>query len=213
MPLNQILQNYECLIAKIEEYNQLYKNNSKLLLVSKNLTQEQILYLINNSSQRSFGENKIQDSMLKWPIIKKQHSDIKLHFIGNLQKNKIKKAVELFDVIETIDSVELACKINEEMSKINKKIDLFIQINVGNEQQKSGVNLKDFDSVFQKIKKEGIAIKGIMCIPPKSATSFFYFGYMNKLAREYAIKEISMGMTADFETAIKFGSTQIRMEA
>ncbi len=149
--------------------------------------------------------------MLKWPDIKDKHSDAKLNFIGKLQKNKIKKAVELFDAIETIDSVELDCKINEEMSKINKKIDFFIQINIGDEQQKSGVNLKNFDSIFQGIKKEGIAIKGIMCIPPKSGPSFFYFGYMDKLAQEHKIKEISMGMTSDFETAIKFGSTQVRI--
>jgi pyridoxal phosphate enzyme (YggS family) len=211
MQLNQILTNYKNLIAKIDEYNQTYKNNSKLLLVSKNLTQEQILHILSNSSQRSFGENKIQDAMLKWHDIKDKYPDVKLHFIGKLQKNKIKKAVELFDVIETIDSIESTCKINEEMSKINKTIDFFIQINIGDEQQKSGVNLKNFDFILQGIKKEGIAIKGIICIPPKSGPSFFYFGYMAKLAKEHKIKEISMEMTSDFETAIKFGSTQVKI--
>ena len=206
-----LLQNYKILIEKIDEYNEQYESKSKLLLVSKNLEQGQIEHIVVNTKQRIFGENKVQDAIDKWFDIKENYPDIKLHLIGKLQTNKIKKAVKLFDVIETIDSVELACKVIDEASKINKKIQIFLQINIGNESHKNGIMLKDFDRVFNEINNNVTNITGIMCVPPINGPAFFYFGYMNKIAKEHKISEISMGMSADFETAIKFGSTQVRI--
>ncbi len=206
-----LLQNYKILIRKVDEYNEQYGGKSKLLLVSKNLEQDQIEHIIINTKQRIFGENKVQDAINKWTDIKEKHSNIKLHLIGKLQTNKIKKAVKLFDVIETIDSVELAYKVIDEASRTGKKIQIFLQINIGNEPHKNGVMLKDFDKVFNEINNDVTNITGIMCVPPISGPAFFYFGYMNKIAKEHKISEISMGMSADFETAIKFGSTQIRI--
>ena len=206
-----LLQNYKILIQKINEYNGQYETKSKLLLVSKNLEQDQIEHIIVNTKQRIFGENKVQDAIDKWSDTKENHPNIRLHLIGKLQTNKIKKAVKLFDVIETIDSVELACKVIDEASKINKEIQMFLQINIGNEPHKNGIMLKDFDRVFNEINNDVMNITGIMCVPPISGPAFFYFGYMNKIAKEHKISEISMGMSADFETAIKFGSTQVRI--
>jgi len=206
-----LLQNYKILIRKVDEYNEQYGGKSKLLLVSKNLEQDQIEHIIINTKQRIFGENKVQDAINKWTDIKEKHSNVKLHLIGKLQTNKIKKAVKLFDVIETIDSVELAYKVIDEASRTGKKIQIFLQINIGNEPHKNGVMLKDFDKVFNEINNDVTNITGIMCVPPISGPAFFYFGYMNKIAKEHKISEISMGMSADFETAIKFGSTQIRI--
>ncbi|MFK7760512.1 MAG: YggS family pyridoxal phosphate-dependent enzyme [Candidatus Midichloriaceae bacterium] len=206
-----LLQNYKILIKKIDEYNEQYESKSKLLLVSKNLEQGQIEHIIINTKQRIFGENKVQDAIDKWSDIKENHPNIKLHLIGKLQTNKIKKAVKLFDVIETIDSVELACKVIDEALKINKKIQIFLQINIGNEPHKNGIMLKDFDKIFNEVNNDVTNIAGIMCVPPISGPAFFYFGYMNKIAKEHKISEISMGMSTDFETAIKFGSTQVRI--
>ena len=207
----QLLENHQRITHEIDNYNKLYKNNAKLLLVSKNLSQEQIEYIVKNSKQKEFGENKVQDSGKKWCDFKEKYPDIKLHFIGKLQTNKIKKAVELFDVIETIDSFDLASKVNDEALKINKKIKIYLQVNVGDEEHKNGINLKDFDSVFKKINSEVINVSGLMCIPPINSPAFFYFGIMKKIAKEHKIQEISMGMSNDFETAIKFGSTQVRI--
>jgi len=206
-----LLQNYRKLIQRIEECNKLYQSESKLLLVSKHLDRGQIEYIIANTEQRIFGENKVQDAIDKWSSIKETHPDIKLHLIGKLQTNKIKKAVKLFDIIETVDSVELARKITDEALKIGKKIQIFLQVNIGNEPHKNGIMLREFDEIFTKVQRNIVDVSGIMCIPPADGPAFFYFGYMNKIAKEHKISEISMGMSADFQTAIKFGSTQVRI--
>lgn len=206
-----LLQNYRLLIKKIDEYNKLYQSGSKLLLVSKHLDQEQIQYIISNTKQRIFGENKVHDAINKWSSIKKIYPDIILHLIGKLQTNKIKKAVRLFDVIESVDSIKLASKIADEALLINKKIKIFLQINIGNEPYKNGIMLRRFDKILNEINKNITDVDGIMCIPPIDNPAFFYFGYMAKIAKEYEINEISMGMSADFKTAIKFGSTQVRI--
>jgi len=206
-----LLQNYRKLIQRIKDCNKLYQSESKLLLVSKHLCCSQIEYIITNTEQRIFGENKVQDAIDKWSSIKEIHPGIKLHLIGKLQTNKIKKAVKLFDIIETVDSVELARKITDEALKIGKKIQIFLQVNIGNEPHKNGIMLREFDEVFTKIKRDIVDVSGIMCIPPADGPAFFYFGHMNKIAKEYNISKISMGMSADFQTAIKFGSTQVRI--
>lgn len=211
MKLEQIIANYNELNSKMSVLNEQYNSKSKLLIASKTLTQEQINYIIENSNQKRFGETKVQDAVSKWSDIKLQYPKVKLHFIGCLQSNKIKQAASLFDVIETINSFEQMCKVSEEVAKTNKKIDLFLQVNIGDEKQKNGISLRDFDYVYNKIINADMMVSGIMCIPPKSGPSFFYFGYMKKIAKEYDIKEISMGMSNDFETAIKFGATQVRI--
>jgi pyridoxal phosphate enzyme (YggS family) len=209
LKFDTLLSNYKLLKEKINEFEGQYKTQVKFLLAAKYLTQAEIEHIIINTGHRVFGENIVQDALEKWQDIKT--NDIELHFIGKIQSNKIKKIVQLFDVIETVDSESLACKIYAEAQKQNKKIKMLLQVNIGNEPQKSGILPDEFNEVFTQIKDRGVDIDGIMCIPPQDGPAFFYFGCMQKIAKEHQLKELSMGMSNDFETAIKFGASIIRI--
>ena len=206
-----LLKNYDTIIKQIQQQNQSFKKNATLLLISKQLSQNQIIYIISNTQQKKFGESRVQHCFRKWSSIKEKYPAIRLHFIGKLQTNKIKQAVKLFDVIETIDSVTLAAKVYEEALKVNRKLKIYLQINISNEQHKNGISIKNFDYIFNIIHQQIMNVSGIMCIPRREGPAFFYFGLMQKIARDNAISTISMGMSNDFCTAIKFGASQVRI--
>ena len=182
----------------------------KIIAVSKTFKIDKILPLIEHG-HINFGENKVQEAVEKWTEIKKINSKVKLHMIGKLQTNKVKFAVKLFDYIHAVDSEKLAKKIANEQNKINKKIKIFLQVNIGNENQKSGINKEDLNQLVSCCKEIDLDLIGLMCIPPVNADPRPYFEEMNKLNRSLGFTELSMGMSSDFLLATKYLSTYVRI--
>ena len=182
----------------------------KIIAVSKTFKIDKILPLIEHG-HINFGENKVQEAVEKWTEIKKINSKVKLHMIGKLQTNKVKFAVKLFDYIHAVDSEKLAKKIANEQNKINKKIKIFLQVNIGNENQKSGINKEDLNQLVSCCKEIDLDLIGLMCIPPVNADPRPYFEEMNKLNRSLGFTELSMGMSSDFLLAAKYLSTYVRI--
>ena len=182
----------------------------KIIAVSKTFKIDKILPLI-DYGHTDFGENKVQEALEKWTEIKNINSDLKLHLIGKLQTNKVKFALKLFDYIHSLDSEKLAKKISEEQIKQNLKPKIFIQINIGNEQQKSGILKNDLIEFYDFSKRLGLNIIGTMCIPPFEENSSKYFSEMCELNKKLDLTEISMGMSSDYLNAIEFKSTYLRI--
>ena len=182
----------------------------KIIAVSKTFKIDKILPLIEHG-HINFGENKVQEAVEKWTEIKKINSKVKLHMIGKLQTNKVKFAVKLFDYIHAVDSEKLAKKIANEQNKINKKIKIFLQVNIGNENQKSGINKEDLNQLVSCCKEIDLDLIGLMCIPPVNADPRPYFEEMNKLNRSLGFTELSMGMSSDFLLAAQYLSTYVRI--
>ena len=191
--------------------NKLNINNSpKIVAVSKTFRIDKILPLIQHG-HCDFGENKVQEAVEKWTEIKKNNSKIKLHMIGKLQTNKVKFAVPLFDYIHSVDSEKLAKKIADEQNKINKKIKIFLQVNIGNENQKSGINKHNLNQLVSYCKESGLDLVGLMCIPPANIDPEGYFEEMEKINKSLGFSELSMGMSSDFLKAVEYSSTYIRV--
>ena len=186
------------------------KKLPKIIAVSKTFNIEKILPLI-EYGHLDFGENKVQEALDKWSEIKDKNSSIQLHMIGKLQTNKVKFAVRLFDYIHSVDSEKLARKIADEQKKIKRKIKILIQINIGNENQKSGVQISELKNLVSYCKKLKLNLVGFMCIPPESDNSSFYFEEMNRLNNLYNLDELSMGMSSDFVCAAENNSTFLRI--
>jgi len=182
----------------------------KIIAVSKTFKIDKILPLIEHGHIH-FGENKVQESIDKWTEVKSKNSNIKLHMIGKLQTNKVKFAVKLFDYIHSVDSEKLAKKISDEQLKINKNIKIFIQVNIGNENQKSGISKIEVLNLYYYCKKIGLNIVGLMCIPPFNNDSSLYFKEMNILNNELNFSELSMGMSSDYIEASKHSATFLRI--
>ena len=171
----------------------------------------EILPLINHG-QIHFGENKVQEALEKWTDIKQDFNHIQLHMIGKLQSNKVKFVVPLFDYIHSLDSLKLAEKISTEQKKINKKLKIFIQINIGNEDQKNGIDEDQVEDFYNKcIQDLNLDIIGLMCLPPKDKDTKNYFLKMENLAKKIKVNELSMGMSNDYLEAANFGSTFLRI--
>ena len=186
------------------------KNNPKIIAVSKTFKIEKILPLIDHG-HIDFGENKVQEAVEKWTEIKKINTAIKLHMIGKLQTNKVKFAVKLFDYIHSVDSEKLAKKIADEQNKLNKVIKIFLQVNIGEENQKSGINKNDVRHLVSYCKEIGLDLIGLMCIPPINIDPENYFKEMNILNESLGFSELSMGMSSDFLIASKHLSTYVRI--
>ena len=182
----------------------------KVIAVSKTFKIDKILPLI-EYGHIDFGENKVQEASEKWMDIKKNNLQIKLHMIGKLQTNKVKYAVRIFDYIHSVDSAKLAKKIVDEQNKINKKIKVFLQINIGDENQKSGINKVEADQLITYCKEIGLDLIGLMCIPPINIDPESYFEEMNKLNKNFGFMDLSMGMSSDFLLATKHSSTFVRI--
>lgn len=182
-----------------------------LVAVSKTHDADKIIPLL-NEGHRIFGENRVQEAQKKWPELKALYPDVKLHLIGGLQTNKAKEAVALFDVIESLDRPELAEKLAEEMKKQNRFLPCFVQVNTGEEPQKSGVSPKDAVS-FVKLcqEKYSLNVIGLMCIPPVDDEPAPHFAFLKKLAKDTGVKELSMGMSDDYPVAVQQGATFVRV--
>ena len=185
-------------------------NNPKIIAVSKTFGINKILPLI-EYGHIDYGENKVQEAVEKWTEIKKINSKIKLHMIGKLQTNKVKFAVQVFDYIHSVDSEKLVKKIADEQNKINKKIKIFLQVNIGDENQKSGINKNDVSKLVSYCKKIDLDLIGLMCIPPANIDPEDYFQEMNRLNKTLDFPELSMGMSSDFLIAAKHFSTHLRI--
>ena len=182
----------------------------KIIAVSKTFPIENILPLIEHGHQH-FGENKVQEALDKWSDIKSDNHNIKLHLIGGLQSNKVKFALRIFDYIHSLDSEKLAIKIANEQAKQEKKPKIFIQVNIGNEDQKSGIDKKNLSDFHKFCKNLNLDIIGTMCIPPNGSNSEKYFTEMNVINKELNFKELSMGMSGDYLEAIKNNATYVRV--
>jgi pyridoxal phosphate enzyme (YggS family) len=185
-------------------------NNPKIIAVSKTFKIDKILPLIKHG-HLDYGENKVQEAIDKWIEIKKINSKVRLHMIGKLQTNKVRFAVQIFDYIHSVDSEKLAKKIADEQNKINKKIKIFLQVNIGDEDQKSGTNKNNLIQLANYCKEIDLDLIGLMCIPPVNIDPENYFDEMNKLNKTLGFNELSMGMSSDFLTAVKHSSTYVRI--
>src|SRR6056300_1868345 len=185
-------------------------NNPKIVAVSKTFKIDKILPLIEHGHM-DYGENKVQEAVEKWTEIKKKKLKVKLHMIGKLQTNKVKFAVQIFDYIHSVDSEKLAKKIADEQFKLNKKIKIFLQVNIGDEDQKSGINKNNVEYLVSCCKEIGLDLIGLMCIPPINIDPENYFKEMNTLNKSLGFSELSMGMSSDFLQATKHSSTYVRI--
>ena len=183
----------------------------QLIAVSKTFGVDHIHPLL-EAGQRVFGENRVQEAESKWPQLREEFPDLKLHLIGPLQSNKTKEAVQLFDVIETVDREKIAKFLQEEMLKQNRRLPCYVQVNIGEEPQKAGIAPNEAVEFVKHCKNDHhLDIIGLMCIPPVGENPGPYFALLAKLAKEAGVKKLSMGMSADYETAGAFGATSVRV--
>ena len=210
--MHQIVQNLINIEKKIKSsLSDLNVNNqTKIIAVSKTFKLDKILPLI-DYGHLHYGENKVQEALDKWVLLKEKKPEINLHLIGKLQTNKVKYAVKLFNYIHSVDSFKLAKKISEEELKVKKKINVFIQVNIGDEIQKSGVKKKDLSDLVSYCRELKLNLLGLMCIPPIDVDPNFYFNEMTKLNKIYGFKELSMGMSSDYLDAAKHLATYLRI--
>jgi len=185
--------------------------NLKIIAVSKTFPMSEINPLIENG-QIHFGENKVQEAIDKWSDIKKLNENLKLHMIGKLQTNKVKYVVPLFDYIHSLDNIKLAEKIASEQIKKNRNLKIFIQVNIGNEPQKAGLNISDLKNFYEKCTQElNLNIIGLMCLPPQYGSAKNYFNEMVELKKTLNVEDLSMGMSEDYLEAVACGATYIRI--
>lgn len=211
MSVEERLQDVKARIGKVERLSKRPAGSVTLVAVSKTFDVQDIRPVI-SAGQRIFGENRVQESQGKWPELKAETPDIELHLIGPLQSNKAADAVALFDVIETVDREKIARALADEIRKQGKAPKLYVQVNTGLEPQKAGIEPKQTVAFVELCRKElGLSIEGLMCIPPAEENPGPHFALLAKLARECGVEKLSMGMSGDFETAVEFGATSVRV--
>ena len=212
--MNEFTSKYEKINELIKKYHNesFYSSNRlpKLIAVSKQQPDEKILNAI-KFGQRIFGENKLQDAIKRWSCLLDKYKDIELHYIGHLQTNKVKKALNFFDVIHTLDRESLALEISKHLTTKSKTKSFMIQVNTGNEINKSGISLENFEKFFKFTNNLNIPVTGLMCLPPVNEEPSIHFCILKELANKFKLRDLSMGMSMDFEKAIKFGSTHLRI--
>ncbi|MBB4305232.1 hypothetical protein GGD81_004306 [Rhodobium orientis] len=198
-------------IARAEEDAGRPEGDVTLVAVSKTFEVEDIRPVL-QAGQLVFGENRVQEAQKKWPLLREEFRDVELHLIGPMQSNKVKDAVALFDVIHTVDREKIARALAEEMERQGQTLDLLVQVNTGAEPQKAGVLPDDTADFVTRCREEfGLAVKGLMCIPPVEDVAAPHFALLQKLADGLELPWLSMGMSADFETAVGFGATHVRV--
>ncbi len=210
--MHDLIKSYKEIISAIEHRlkDQNITDIPKVIAVSKTFNLDKILPLIDHG-HLDYGENKVQEALEKWSEIKLTKKDLKLHLIGKLQTNKVKQAVKVFDYIHSVDSEKLARKIADEEDKQGKKIKIFIQVNIGDENQKSGINKNHLSDFYQFCKILKLDVIGLMCIPPFDEDSKKYFQEMNMLNKKLNLKELSMGMSSDYLSALDHSATYLRI--
>ena len=196
---------------EIHSKNIVSEKQPKIIAVTKTFSLQNILPLIKHG-HLDFGENKVQEAIDKWTKIKAENKNLNLHMIGKLQTNKVKLAVKIFDYIHSLDSIKLAKKISEEQKKIQKNLKFFIQINIGREIQKSGILIEDLKNFYRVCSKElNLNIIGLMCLPPINVNPSQNFKDMNTALKDLDLKDLSMGMSADYMEAVKYNSSFLRI--
>ena len=210
--MHNSVQKYKDIISAIDKKLEEQKINytPKVIAVSKTFKLEKILPLI-EYGHLDYGENKVQEAIDKWSEIKLKKQNIKLHLIGKLQTNKVKYALKIFDYIHSVDSMKLAKKIADEQIKQNKNLKLFIQVNIGDEEQKSGIKVEQVKDLIIFSKQLNLNIVGLMCIPPVNEEPDKYFKEINILSKKFNLQEISMGMSSDYLKAVENSSTYLRI--
>ncbi|WAT16947.1 YggS family pyridoxal phosphate-dependent enzyme [Aurantiacibacter sp. MUD11] len=193
-----------CKIAKRE------RDDVSLVAVSKTHPAERIVPLL-EAGQRIFGENRVQEAQGKWPELREQYPDVELHLVGQLQSNKAEDAVQLFDVIHSLDRASLVKALAKAFDKTGRKVPCFVQVDIGEEEQKGGCPIKDLPDLLAQAKEAGIPVAGLMCVPPFGIEPAPYFALLAKLADDHGLEGRSMGMSGDFPTAIMLGATHIRV--
>ena len=205
--MHNVLNNLISIQKEIQQIN----SNTKIIAVSKTFSLEKIKPII-DGNHIHFGENKVQEALEKWSKIREENKNINLHLIGKLQTNKVKYCLPLFDYIHSLDSVKLADKIANEQVKKNFKPKIFLQINIGDEQQKNGINFQDAENLYTKIKNDfDLNIIGLMCIPPNVSNTKPFFEKMNQISKILNLNELSMGMSNDYLDAAKNSATFVRI--
>jgi PLP dependent protein len=179
-----------------------------LIAVSKTRPAEAIAALI-GEGQRDFGENRVQEAQAKWPELRARHPDVRLHLIGTLQSNKADEAVALFDAIHSLDRLSLVAALAKAMDKVGRRPDCFVQVNIGDEPQKGGCALADLPALLEAAR--ALPVVGLMCLPPEGVEAAPYFALLAKLARRHGVSGLSMGMSADYESAVMIGATHVRV--
>jgi len=210
--MHDLINNYKEIISSIELRlkDQNIANPPKIIAVSKTFKLDKILPLI-NYGHLDYGENKVQEAIEKWSEIKLTRKDLKLHLIGKLQTNKVKQAIKIFDYVHSVDSEKLAKKIADEEIKQNKKIKIFIQVNIGNEDQKSGIHKNQLFNFYKFCKTLKLNVIGLMCIPPFEEDSKEYFQEMSVIRQSLNLNELSMGMSSDYLEALSHSATYLRI--
>ncbi len=204
------LENVQKRVNKILTEKKL-NTSPKIIVVTKTFSLDYISPLI-NSGYTHFGENKVQEAIIKWEKEKIKNKKLQLHMVGKLQSNKIKKALEIFDYIHSLDNQKMASIISQIEKNSTKKVKLFIQVNVGEEKQKSGINLNDLDDFYNYTTKDlKLNVIGLMCLPPVNVDSSKYFKILKNNCEKFNLKDLSMGMSYDYEQAVLSGSTFLRL--
>ena len=197
-----------------DKLNALVNENTRkpeIIAVSKTFDIQYIKPIL-EYGHKNFGENKIQEAISKWTSIKKEYTDVKLHMLGKVQTNKVKFLIPLFDYLHSLDNFKLAEKISKEEVKKNKKIKIFIQVNLGEEEQKNGINIKDLDNFYYECKKNlNLDVIGLMCLPPQNEEPEKFFQKLKDCSDKFGLTDLSMGMSNDYDVACKFGSTFLRI--
>jgi hypothetical protein len=182
----------------------------ELIAISKTRTAAEIMPLI-AAGQRSFGENRVQEAEAKWPDLRERTADLRLHLVGQLQSNKAEDAVLLFDAIHSVDRISLVDALAKAMARVGRRPDCFIQVNIGDEEQKGGCAIADLPALLARAEEAGLPIRGLMCVPPADVEAAPYFALLAKLAQRHERAGLSMGMSGDFETAVMLGATHVRV--
>jgi len=207
--MNIIVERFNKIKSNINNNNN--SNNIKIVAVSKTFPLEHIMPLIDHGHEH-FGENKVQEADSKWRVLKQKKKNIKLHMIGKLQSNKAKKAVELFDYIHSLDNQRLVDALSKYQIALNKSLNYFIQVNLGNEEQKSGVPFNEVDAFYNYCAKEkNMKIKGLMAIPPNDGNTEKHFKSLSELNLSLGLKDLSMGMSSDYMSAINYRASYLRI--
>jgi pyridoxal phosphate enzyme (YggS family) len=206
-----LLDNYHQLIASLRKTaGTSHRQTPQLMAVSKAQSIENLDILL-SEGHRLFGENRVQEALQKWPLLKEKYPDCKLHLIGPLQTNKVNQAVRLFDVIETLDRPSLAVELANIYHKLQIRRPLLIQVNTGREPQKAGILPEDFESFLQMTRALELPIVGLMCVPPINEEPISHFAYLHSMAKKYELPYLSMGMSYDYKIAIEYETSWVRI--
>jgi len=209
--MHKTIDNLEGIKNKLKQLKLENYQNLKIIAVSKTFSIDNILPLVEYGHDH-FGENKVQEALEKWPKIKESYPNLKLHMVGKIQSNKVKFLLPVFDYLHSLDNIKIAEKISLEEKKNNKKLKIFIQINIGNEPQKSGINIEDLDQFYLTcVNKFNLNIVGLMCLPPSSSDPKKYFLSLSEISQKLNLKELSMGMSNDYLDAVQCGASCLRI--